>query len=163
VHCHGPEGDLATEVLPFVCSKLMTIQFASARSFALKKALHRARNLARGRRDRNGPDGRTPVHAIFLDIEMPGMDGSNSAEEFVKRGRSNHAVIFVTSHSDFHVPRQVSADGQPGSDGKPFLTFEVTVKALTLVLRGATRSCEAGLEPARRTPFSRPLCSSHRT
>ena len=105
-------------------------------SFALKKAL-------------DGPDlasdGPTALslasqqryEAIFLDLEMPGMDGFELCAKIRQTpGNRNTPVIFVTRHSDFESRAKSNRTGGQDLIGKPFLTFEVAVKALTLILRG---------------------------
>jgi DNA-binding response OmpR family regulator len=44
-------------------------------------------------------------------------------------------VIFVTSHSDFDSRTKATEVGGHDLIGKPFLSFEIIVKALTLILR----------------------------
>ena len=75
-------------------------------------------------------------NAIFLDVEMPGMDGF----ELCKRIRetaynSGTPVVFVTGHSDFDSRAKAALSGGQYLLGKPFLALEITVKALTLVWR----------------------------
>jgi hypothetical protein len=41
----------------------------------------------------------------------------------------------VTNHSDFNARAKSALTGAQDLIGKPFLTFEITLKALTLVLR----------------------------
>ena len=43
--------------------------------------------------------------------------------------------MFVTRHSDFESRAKSSLSGARDLMGKPFLTFEVAVKALTMVMR----------------------------
>jgi CheY-like chemotaxis protein len=45
-------------------------------------------------------------------------------------------VVFVTGQSDFDARAQMSRNGGNDLMGKPFLTSEITVKALTFALRG---------------------------
>lgn len=73
---------------------------------------------------------------IFLDIEMPGMDGYELCSK-IHETKNNAAtpVIFVTRHSDFDARAKSARSGGQDLIGKPFLSFEITVKALTFVLR----------------------------
>ena len=74
---------------------------------------------------------------IFLDVQMPNMDGFELCTK-IRETVLNRAtpVIFVTSQSDFDARAKSILTGGNDLMGKPFLTFEVTVKALTLALRG---------------------------
>jgi DNA-binding response OmpR family regulator len=45
-------------------------------------------------------------------------------------------VVFVTCHSDFKARSQSAISGGSDLTGKPFLSAEIKVKALTFVLRG---------------------------
>jgi CheY-like chemotaxis protein len=85
---------------------------------------------------------------VFLDIEMPGMDGyevcSRIHEIELNKGTP---VVFVTSHSDFDSRAKSAEAGGHDLIGKPFLAFEITVKALTLLLRN--RLCKAQATPSK--------------
>ena len=77
---------------------------------------------------------------IFLDVMMPGMDGF----ELCKRIRESAAngstpVVFVTALKDFESRRKSVQAGGDDLIGKPFLPFEIAVKALTLVSRSRLR------------------------
>lgn len=74
---------------------------------------------------------------IFLDVEMPGMDGYTACSR-IRETAANGAtpVVFVTGHSDFKARSQATASGGSDLMGKPFLTAEITVRALTYALRG---------------------------
>jgi CheY-like chemotaxis protein len=87
-------------------------------------------------------------NAIFLDVEMPGMDGF----ELCKRIRQTACnpttpVVFVTRHCDFDSRAKAALSGGQYLLGKPFLALEITVKALTLVWRSRQPILET--EPAR--------------
>ncbi len=77
-----------------------------------------------------------PYDVAFLDIEMPGMDGFELCSK-LHETVDNRAtpVVFVTSHSDFDSRAKSALVGAHDLIGKPFLAFEIAVKALTLVLR----------------------------
>ena len=74
---------------------------------------------------------------IFLDVQMPGMDGFELCSK-IHDTEINRAtpVVFVTCHTDFDARAKSTLSGGSELIGKPFLTFEITVKALTLALRG---------------------------
>ena len=84
---------------------------------------------------------------IFLDVEMPGLDGFEVCSKIhdTELNRTT-PVVFVTNHTDFDARAKSARVGAHDLIGKPFLAFEITVKALTLILkarlgdRGATRA-----------------------
>jgi CheY-like chemotaxis protein len=72
---------------------------------------------------------------VFVDIEMPGMDGFELCYRI--HGTSLNAVtpvIFVTSHNNLAARARSSLVGGLEFLSKPFLSAELTLKALTLVL-----------------------------
>jgi CheY-like chemotaxis protein len=75
--------------------------------------------------------------AIFMDVQMPGMDGFAACLRIHETVQNRTTpVAFVTSHSDLRARSQSTVSGGSDLIGKPFLTAELTVKALTLALRG---------------------------
>ena len=93
---------------------------------------------------------------IFLDVQMPGMDGFELCR-LVHDSELNRVtpVVFVTSQSDFDARAKSTLIGGNDLLAKPFLIFEVAVKALTLALEG--RGCRAPVIRARRCKPSLPL------
>jgi DNA-binding response OmpR family regulator len=89
---------------------------------------------------------------IFLDVMMPGMDGfelcSKIHEFSANRGTP---VVFVTSLSDFEARAKSTLSGGNDLIGKPFLTYEITVKALTLALRGRLQARSQPVEVPQKT------------
>lgn len=77
---------------------------------------------------------------IFLDVVMPGMDGFEICS-IIRDTVPNRTtpVVFVTGHHDFDARFNSTLSGGNDLMGKPFLIFEVTVKALTLALQGRLR------------------------
>jgi len=74
---------------------------------------------------------------IFLDVKMPGMDGFEVCSKIHDTVPNRDTpVVFVTGMSDFDSHAEISRNGGADLMGKPFLTAEITVKALTFVLRG---------------------------
>ncbi len=132
---HGLDGDLATE--PPV--KLLVVDDDAisrhAMAFALKKVFNPPDVAPNGEAalvlaEANAYD------VVFLDIQMPGMDGFELCSRI--HGTLPNAttpVVFVTCCSDFDARARSGAIGGQDLLGKPFLTFELAVKALTLVLR----------------------------
>jgi CheY-like chemotaxis protein len=85
---------------------------------------------------------------IFLDVQMPGMDGFEVCSRIHETlPNKSTPVVFVTSLRDFDARANSILCGGRDLIAKPFLTFELTVKALTLVaterLRGRTRMTDA--------------------
>jgi DNA-binding response OmpR family regulator len=74
---------------------------------------------------------------IFLDVQMPGMDGFELCTK-IRALPTNKAtpIIFVTSLTDFKSRAKSSLSGGTDLIAKPFMFIELTVKALTHVLRG---------------------------
>ena len=73
---------------------------------------------------------------IFLDVVMPGMDGFETCSK-IRGTIANRStpVIFVTGKNDDETRSEMNRSGGNDLLGKPFLTSEITVKALTLALR----------------------------
>ena len=74
---------------------------------------------------------------IFLDVQMPGMDGFELCTKI--RGLPTNKetpIIFVTSLTDFKSRARSSLSGGSDLIAKPFMFIELTVKAITHVLRG---------------------------
>jgi CheY-like chemotaxis protein len=80
---------------------------------------------------------RQAYDVIFLDVQMPGMDGFELCTKIRETvPNRNTPVVFVTSHNDLSACTQSTLSGGNDFMGKPFIIFEVTVKALTFALRG---------------------------
>jgi CheY-like chemotaxis protein len=74
---------------------------------------------------------------IFLDIEMPGMDGFELYSKIRETAPNcSTPIVFVTGHTDFDSRAKSAMLGANELIAKPFLAFEITVKSLTLVLKG---------------------------
>jgi CheY-like chemotaxis protein len=86
---------------------------------------------------------------IFLDVNMPGMDGLQLCERLRQGNRNNTTpVIFVTSTADFQVRAQTILRGGSDLIAKPFMFIELTVKALTFALRHRIETQKQGRAPA---------------
>jgi CheY-like chemotaxis protein len=117
-------------------------------SFALVKAFRKP-DLA--------PDGeaalalavKQPYDAIFLDVEMPGMSGFELCSRIHETELNRTTpVVFVTCHDDLESRAQATLLGAQDFIVKPFLVFEITLKVLTMVLRGRLDPSAAKSAPA---------------
>ena len=80
-----------------------------------------------------------PFDLIFLDAEMPGLNGFELCGELRKLATNKATpVIFVTSLTKFEVRAQSSLAGGNDLIAKPFLMMELAVKALTYLLKPQT-------------------------
>jgi CheY-like chemotaxis protein len=90
---------------------------------------------------------------IFMDIQMPGIDGLTATGQIRETKKNQDTpVIFVTVRSDFQTRAQSSRIGGTDLIAKPFLQFEITVKALTFAMRkrlqlAASVQRAAGISP----------------
>ena len=78
---------------------------------------------------------------IFLDVQMPNMDGFELCTR-IRALPSNKTtpIIFVTSLTDFKSRAKSTLSGGNDLIAKPFMFIELSVKALTYVLRGRLSS-----------------------
>ena len=125
-------------------------------AFALKRALH-APDLASDGEAGLALAQEQAYDVIFLDVEMPGLDGFEVCTQ-IHQTALNRAtpVVFVTGQSDFEARVQSTLSGGCDLIAKPFLTFELAVKALTLTMQNRLRQSErnesaAPVVPARAT------------
>jgi DNA-binding response OmpR family regulator len=73
---------------------------------------------------------------IFLDVDMPGLSGFELCAKLrLLPQHKKTPVVFVTSLSDFDSRTHSSMAGGNDFISKPFLFIELTVKALTYVMR----------------------------
>ena len=124
---------------------------------ALEKAFRKP-DLAADGETALAQTSRQTYDVIFLDVQMPGMDGFELCTK-IRGTAQNHStpVVFVTNYSDFEARVQSTISGGNDLLGKPFLTFEVTVKALTLAVQGRLGNC--GHQPRVETT-SRPVMAA---
>ncbi len=96
----------------------------------------------------------TSYDVIFMDIQMPGIDGLAATGQIRETKKNEDTpVIFVTVRSDFQTRAESSRIGGTDLIAKPFLQFEITVKALTFAIRkrlhlAASLERAVGLSPA---------------
>ncbi len=80
--------------------------------------------------------GENAYDLIFLDVQMPGMDGFELCTKIRALPNNKTApVVFVTSLTDFKSRARSSLSGGTDLIAKPFMFIELSVKALTYVLR----------------------------
>jgi CheY-like chemotaxis protein len=73
---------------------------------------------------------------IFLDVEMPGMNGFEVCTEIHRTQlNADTPVVFVTAHSDFESRAKAAESSGQDFIAKPFLPCELTLKALTILVR----------------------------
>ncbi len=73
---------------------------------------------------------------IFLDVDMPGMDGFEVCKR-IRASVTNKStpIVFVTGVSEFENRSRSTLNGGTEWIAKPFLLAELAVKALTLIVR----------------------------
>lgn len=77
-----------------------------------------------------------PFSLIFLDVQMPGMDGFELCSKIRALPINKQTpIIFVTSLTDFKSRAKSTLSGGNDFIAKPFMFIELSVKALTYVLR----------------------------
>jgi PleD family two-component response regulator len=108
---------------------------------------------------------------------MPGIEGFELCSKIHETVLNRKTpVVFVTHHNDFQARSKSALTGAQDLIAKPFLTFEITVKALTLVLRerlskdrrpaceprgvGTIATSAQGLGPAQSTGLPSPVATA---
>ncbi len=154
--CHpGIEPDLLTrQPMRFLAVDDDAIS-RKAVAFALKRALNEP-ELAEEGEAALALAARQPYDVIFLDVQMPGMDGFELCSRIhLTDINRDTPVVFVTCQSDFEARAKSALSGGTDLIGKPFLTFEITVKALALGLQRRLTARTQGAQTATgRIPFS---------
>ena len=78
----------------------------------------------------------TSYEVVFADVKMPGLDGFTLCSKLHETAANTDTpVVFVTCHSDEASRSQAARCGGADFIAKPFLLSEITLKALTLILR----------------------------
>jgi CheY-like chemotaxis protein len=78
-----------------------------------------------------------PFDVIFMDVQMPGMDGFTACGKIHETAANRKTpILFVTSQTDEKSRAQSELCGGSDFVTKPFIFVEITVKALTYALRG---------------------------
>jgi CheY-like chemotaxis protein len=84
---------------------------------------------------------------ITLDVMMPKMDGFEACARIRETLPNRYTpILFITELKDFESRTRLLATGGNEVMGKPFLPHEMTVKALTLILRARLRNGSPVLE-----------------
>ena len=120
-------------------------------AFALKKALSQPDMAANGDAAL-ALAAQIGYDAIFVDVQMPGMNGFELCQKIHETPLNGKTpVVFVTCQSDADARAQGTAAGGEDMIAKPFLIFEITVKAVSLVMdrRVETRKQRKSPEKAR--------------
>jgi CheY-like chemotaxis protein len=108
--------------------------------FALKKVF-REPDLAASGDPALAFAAKNAYDAIFLDIEMPGMDGFELCEKIRNTPLNrNTPIVFVTGHDNFKSRAKLITKGAQDLIGKPYLPTEITLKALQLSLYGRLKN-----------------------
>jgi DNA-binding response OmpR family regulator len=84
-----------------------------------------------------------PFDLIFLDVDMPGMDGFDLCSKLRKLpAHKKTPVIFVTGLTDFESRTNSAISGGNDLIAKPFVFVELAVKALVCVLRARLQAAK---------------------
>lgn len=124
------------ELLGALPMRFLVVDDETFSRFALATALKRtltAPDVAENVETAMELAARHTYDTIFLDVQMPGMDGFELCSKIHETPLNRQTpVIFVTSLRDFDSRAKSIVCGGRDLISKPFLTFELTVKALTL-------------------------------
>src|ERR1051325_10806851 len=144
----GVRKDLATEPPPRFLAVDDDLISRRAVSMSLKKVAQ-APDLAEHGEAGRELGRRQAYDAIFLDVEMPGLDGFEVCTKIHQLEPNRLApVVFVTSHGDFESRARSASSGGSELIAKPFLSSEITLKAMALLLRGRLDREKAGRDIA---------------
>jgi DNA-binding response OmpR family regulator len=78
---------------------------------------------------------------VFLDVEMPNLGGIELCARTRKMPTNRTTpIVMVTAHSDFEIRAQSILSGGTDFIAKPFVSVELAVKALTLLLKENRRT-----------------------
>jgi CheY-like chemotaxis protein len=79
----------------------------------------------------------TRYNLVLLDIAMPGLDGFELCKQLRKiPGYAKTPVVYVTGHNDFESRAKSILSGGDDLISKPIFPMELTLKAVTHLLRG---------------------------
>lgn len=84
-----------------------------------------------------------PYDLIFLDVQMPGIDGFELCSQIRAQVTNQKTpVIFVTGMSDFKSRVRSTLSGATDLIAKPFMFFELTVKAVSTILQNRAQRAD---------------------
>ena len=96
-----------------------------------------------------GLAARNSYDLIFLDLELPGIDGFEVCSRIHQLpANQSTPVVFVTGHGNFNSRAESVLRGAEDLIGKPFLTYEIALKAVTVVLRNRFHANLSPFSPA---------------
>lgn len=155
----GIRADLAVEPMPRLLAVDDDPVSRYAVGFAMKRFLVKPDTATEGEAAL-GLVEETAYDLILLDVQMPGMDGFELCSR-IHATALNHTtpIVFVTCQSDFDARTKSSLVGGQELIAKPFLTNELSLKALSVVLRRRLQS-EAARRVARSTSTSTSVAQS---
>jgi CheY-like chemotaxis protein len=120
-------------------------------SFALKRAFNQP-DLAENGDAALSLAEKQRYDMIFLDVQMPGLDGYEVCSKIhATAANRSTPVVFVTCHSDFQDRTKAIVSGGNDLIAKPFLSFELTLKALVSILRARLQEGKSGAATAAST------------
>jgi CheY-like chemotaxis protein len=146
----GLRADLATQP----AAQLLAVDDDPVSRYAVAAAMKRV--LVKPETATNGEAAlalaeETEYDLILLDVQMPRMDGFELCSRIhATAGNRTTPIVFVTCQSDFEARAKSSLTGGQDLVGKPFMAAELSLKALTLVLRRRLQS-EAAPRVARKS------------
>jgi DNA-binding response OmpR family regulator len=131
---HGARNDLATT--PAI--RILAVDDDSVSRFALNLALKKVfdePDVAENARTALELIQQRRYDLVILDVMMPDIDGFEVCRK-IRESVLNEStpVLFVSSMQDFDARTKALSSGGSDLVGKPFLTFEMTVKVLTMIL-----------------------------
>ena len=132
----GAEGDMIDENSIKILVADDEILSRRAITYALEKAGLKSVSVEESQTALNLAT-ETSFDLIFLDVQMPGMDGFDLCAKIrALPTNKNTPVIFVTSLADFKSRARSSLSGGADLIAKPFMFIELSVKALAYTFRG---------------------------
>jgi CheY-like chemotaxis protein len=103
--------------------------------FALQKA-EMTPDLAKNGEEALALAAEKSYDVVFMDIMMPIMDGLTACTKIHETPKNKTTpVVFVTARTDFRARTESTLVGGADLMAKPFLMFEITVKALAFAMR----------------------------
>ncbi|MFO1512207.1 MAG: response regulator [Verrucomicrobiota bacterium] len=103
--------------------------------YALQQALH-VPDLAADTGTGLALAGQHVYDVVFIDVERPDLDGPELCTQIQQTSTNRITpVVWVTGGDDFDARVRSGLSGRCDLIAKPFSTFELTVKALTMALR----------------------------